>query len=693
MRAHRRASSPGTSDDKAAALEPVAFTVPGGAGGAFGLRLGAIRGIIRRQLWVVVACVLGALALAAWYLSTATPTYTASTRLLIEPNRTGDLVSSTRIVIPDGGLDRNVIGSQMQVMLSDNNLSEVVRALDLTNETEFQPEAPGPVALVIGTLKGFLSPAPAPAAEDDGGIPQRVLAKLRDNTDVGRVEESYVVEVDYSAADPKLAARIANTFAETYITDLARTRGEFSTSAIGWLDAQIADGRKRVEEADAAIRAFRAENSIFAQGVVNQQQLVGISTELVDARAARAAAEARLEQFQGFTEEQRQEAALPEALTNPVILELRKQYMASAAELAEVERVYSADHPDARRLRQEMQDNKQLVAAEIERMGLSYENEVAIASAREKMIEQSVASLRDALVDADESMATLSRLQRNADVAAQGLETLEQQRVMAIESEAHPSSEARVISPAAVPRQPSAPRSMMVIALALVGGCALGAAIGAVREATDGTLRTPAQVQALGLPCIALVPATRGDGPLHPEVRDALAGAKFALGDLGRGPRTIGVVSALPSEGTTSIAANLASLLAEDGSKVVLVDGTGPRDREVQVVSAPAGRTAPIPAQGGTLDAGRAPDVTVVELPPLATAPGAAMRAARTDALLLVAAWGRTPRSVIDSALEENPAVHDRIVGTVLTDVDFRELLHYAEHGSTAHYLARNKLA
>ncbi|RWM77981.1 MAG: chain-length determining protein, partial [Mesorhizobium sp.] len=56
---------------------------------------------------------------------------------------------------------------------------------------------------------------------------------------------------------------------------------------------------------------------------------------------------------------------------------------------------------------------------------------------------------------------------------------------------------------------------------------------------------------------------------------ETLRSAKIAFDVVmeGQGSRVIGIVSVLPGEGKSTVAANLAGLLAANGSKTLLVDG------------------------------------------------------------------------------------------------------------------------
>jgi len=166
-----------------------------------------------------------------------------------------------------------------------------------------------------------------------------------------------------------------------------------------------------------------------------------------------------------------------------------------------------------------------------------------------------------------------------------------------------------VISPASPPQSKSKPKTGLILAMAMLGGIALGAGFGFLRDIMDRVFRTSAQLEAaLQLPCISLVPLLN-----QPEQKKSQPSRGGAKNDKEFGPRTIsrssgmywaassmplsrfaesirsiklaidlnptktsnkiiGITSSLPNEGKSTIAASLAQLIAHAGKQVIIVD-------------------------------------------------------------------------------------------------------------------------
>jgi len=170
-----------------------------------------------------------------------------------------------------------------------------------------------------------------------------------------------------------------------------------------------------------------------------------------------------------------------------------------------------------------------------------------------------------------------------------------------------PITEARVISSAAPPLEKSKPKTNLVLALSLLGGLALGAGLGILRDLMDRVFRTSKQLETeLQLPCVALVPFVkdqRAAQPWHKSIVDRYAkGHRARAADSAvfrtvvnsplssfaeairsikltidlhmdqRPCKVIGFTSTLPNEGKSTIVAALAHLIAQVGGRILLVD-------------------------------------------------------------------------------------------------------------------------
>ena len=182
--------------------------------------------------------------------------------------------------------------------------------------------------------------------------------------------------------------------------------------------------------------------------------------------------------------------------------------------------------------------------------------------------------------------------------------------------------------------------------------------------------------------------------------------------------KIVGITSALPNEGKSTIAASLAQLIAHAGKRVIVVDcdlrnpslsaNLAPnatagivdvlsgarsleetiwRDPRTNLVILPSAKRTPLShtseilsseQTGKLFDKLRASyDYVIVDLPPLAPIVDVRATTPLIDCFILVVEWGRTRTDVVQHALHTAPNVYEALIGTVLNKTDMRAMKRY----------------
>jgi succinoglycan biosynthesis transport protein ExoP len=303
---------------------------------------------------------------------------------------------------------------------------------------------------------------------------------------------------------------------------------------------------------------------------------------------------------------------------------------------------------------------------------------------------------------------------------------------------------------------------MRVLALAVMAGIGLGLGVGLLRELADRVFRTTGQLQAaLQMPCLGLVPLLKGerrsqlrrkqkpsdraldsrtiarDSGVHWNAVDCPLSAfaesihsiKLAINAnvTSRRNKVIGFTSSLPNEGKSTIAAALAELTAQVGSRVIMVDCdfrnpslsrsmadkatvglldviSGERtleeavwrDPTTNLVLLPLVRNAPMSHPSELLGAESTKklfdelrdsfDCVIVDLPPLAPVVDVRAVTHALDCMILVVEWGHTRIDVVQQALNTAPNVHEALIGAVLNKTDMDHIGRYDAPGASLYH-------
>ncbi len=175
-------------------------------------------------------------------------------------------------------------------------------------------------------------------------------------------------------------------------------------------------------------------------------------------------------------------------------------------------------------------------------------------------------------------------LQRSSDVLGQLYVQLMEKEQEAEVSKAATIIDTKVVTPAAAPDTATSPKGPVTVLFGAFAGLVMGLSIVFGKRASSGRYESESEIRkSITLPIIGTVPKRiRHDGETlligaeknrsFAEAFRLMRGAIYRQ-NTGGGPVVVLVISALSGDGKTTIAANLAKAIGDDGRRVALVDG------------------------------------------------------------------------------------------------------------------------
>ncbi len=572
----------------------------------------ALLGLWRRK-WLIVFITLVFAGATAAVVSTMTPLYTASVKLIFE---------EPRINLLPGLINQTAATEQLEVIASRTVAARVIDRLGLRFDPEFntdlQPETA--FAQFIGRLRTFdlstwvppaigdaligdepagetASPPSEPAISDQ--MRERLLQEEIVDSFLGRLEvetlqQSNVVEISFVSERPSQAAVIADAVANAYLEQRLEAKFEEIQRSTNWLNERIAELREQVQTAEAALEEYRRQSGLMDSsrgGEGADAQVAELNTQLILARTERAEREARRDQVRRLLQGGGEGLAQAlEVLNSPLINNLVEQQIELNRQVADLSQVYGSRHPQLLNARAELADLQTKIQQEAARVAQGLNAEVAVARERERLLEQGLRDLESAMADTQEASVTLRALEREADAARNLLETFLQQaqELRSTEDIGTQRADASVIAAAAIPRFPSYPKKKLAVAAAIVVGGVIGVLLALLLERFDAVFRSAEQFEdGLGLPVFASMPdlsrlrEVRKHGLAAYVVDKPNTGAAEAVRAINAkmmllrgeaGSSVIQFVSAEPEEGKSSLAIASAQLHAKGGRQVLLID-------------------------------------------------------------------------------------------------------------------------
>jgi exopolysaccharide transport family protein len=631
------------------------------------------------------------------------------------------------------------VESEIETTKSEKVVESVIRRLQLTKDPEFVGSGSGLGRRIFSLFK-LAAPQQEPSNDE---LMSRVVSAVKDNLRVTRLGRSYIEQIAFTSLDRDKAARIANAFADAYIEDQLQAKFEATRRASAWLEQRIGELRQQASDAYKAVQDFKSENSIII-GVdgklASELELDQLGIALAKARADTSQARAKLDRISRVLEQRSDKESfnipdpvVTDALSNPVITKLRQQFLDDQNKESEWSARYGADHTAARNLRAEMAALQRAIWDEISRIAESYKSELQIAKSQEESIDKRMIEVFQKSASTRQSQVRLRELETAANTYRGIYETFLSRFTQSVQQQSFPSTEARVVTAASPPRAPSSPKINLTIALAALVGLCLGIMSALAREQMNRQIHTRAQLEKLlGISCLAVLPAfpqkrpvlrklqaTRDSGAFRQisevapfsATAEALRYIKVAIDLHPTGGKVIGIVSALPGEGKTTVATGFAAFVAKSGARTLLIDAdlrNPSMTRALGYINAPglvnmvadksdfddlvitdskfkfdflpsSTRMKPSnssdilnsPAMKEMLRAVKNDyDYVLVDLPPILPVVDVKAVAHLFDAFVLVVEWGSTSTDEIVKAVGASSIVSERLLGAVLNKAD-----------------------
>lgn len=552
-----------------------------------------------------------------------------------------------------------------------------------------------------GLLAKVLEALPPETVADYKSAPDPVR-RLSEDLNIDAIPSSFLIRIMLDHPTPEKGPEVVNKLVALFIEDSNRRLLELKTGVLEILNTEALPViRQKVDESEQQLQAFHAKMG-FAD-------LEGQYSGLLEAKKKlwERLSELRIRRISI----RHHPASMPDADSGgglekgaadegPMSLEtLTAKRTELELDLARQSVALKEKHPAVVALRAQLEAVQELIRRAVKAEVRTRERELAAVDqeekdllAHERELDQQISEARVRLSDYKklESEVAASRELYSSYLKKQG-------EVKATAGAGQTS--VRVVDLARVPRQ-QARKFSVFLALGAVLGLLFGAAAILVVEQVDDRIATPRQAEAaLTLDLLATIPVLPTTGktrglPLLPEDDPALAPLESfrrlrtelvtRFRDL-PGPKVVAVLSPQYGEGRSTVAINLARVLALEGRRVLLFDADLRRPRLKELLANPKGPGLEEYLGGAALErvvqATRIPGLHIVgaagEVPGSAEAPGSARFRE-----LWAAVRSRFDVAVVDTspvnAVSEVPVIAGQADASVLVVEEGRSTLRQA---------------
>ena len=392
-------------------------------------------------------------------------------------------------------------------------------------------------------------------------------------------------------------------------------------------------------------------------------------------------------------------------------------------------------------MRAQIRDLQETISAEIAKIVEAARNDASETRIREQSLQNSLDKAQNELNEQAQATSRLGELQHEVQVnrslyeafLTRLNETDAQSRVQ--------QADARIVSLARPPLDPSFPPRKILFVLAAVGALAISGLVAIVVNKLDRRVMSAKQIEtAVGSACIGMIPRIQRKYRNNPFLylchnpssvyAEAVRSTFIMLNNTSqRGSKSLLVTSALPGEGKTTFSISLAYVAATSSARVVLVDcdirrprigkvfrsGTESgsdlcdylygRAEVLDILHAPEGARFSVitGSPANSTDIETYPlhshrffellqtlrsmfDIIIIDSPPVLAVSDAVFISNLVDATVLATRWGVTTRDSMSLAADLLAQAGTKIDGIILNDVSLRRHARFGYHDRGEYY-------
>ncbi len=635
-----------------------------------------IRDIWFKKWVIALTTMLGILASMA-YLSLVSPVYTATSAVLLEPKKT-QFVNFENVVSGLTG-DQSTINTQLEVLRSHSLMSQVADHLDLFVDPEFYS---------------------GESTNPDLSVREEVISRLKNNTKVSNVHNSYIFKISVTTGSPKKSSDVANAIAEIYIANQLDEKVQTTRQASDWLSVQVEKLEVELEAAETAVKDFNSKTDLMGREDLDQinRQAKKTRNDIREIADKQARITSLVDQLT-VANANNDDAALSE-----VADKIRKELSITSSAMSfipmgqnEIDELISlAQESNAAQSNQKRHLSNMLIDAEMMIEGQSRDL-VALEQLTRKA--SAVRSVYEHF---------LGKLQETS--AQQGIH----------------QADSKILSMAPVPLQPSSPQKKKIAVLFALTGLVMSTAFVVLTSITNNAVRHPSDLkQALNVNILAKVPSEKRakrstlktliSSDTNSLWEDSFRNLSTAILRMDDDQKIFMMTSATSTEGKTTVTLSLAAALAKTGKRVLIIDGDARRNTlsglkilegesssdtlvsamEAQKIEADhiastvfenvdfmkigkiRDRNFDTLLSGTENEAIRQLkemyDYILLDTPPILPVPDTKILAQMADAVLVVVRWNWTSIDLVTEAVHELEAVTAKPSGIILNQIDVKK--------------------
>lgn len=439
-----------------------------------------------------------------------TPVYQSSAKLIIDKESSASPITGERTDYENYMSQSMTFNTHFKLITSEPVIESLINTLELDKEeenldinpiTQVIQQFKDNIKLLLQVEKKELTPHEKQLA---------LMEKVQEKISIDQVRDTRLLTVNVKDKNPVLAADMANTLANKYIEFNLSNKMESSKQTLGWLNNELYELRKKLEQSEKEFFDYKQENKVFSiagKQKMTEQKIEEFNTRYLEARNRRLELDAKINEFTEHIKGNKGVSSIRSLVDNPMIDNIYSKVVDLELEYSRQSKIFKEKHPKIVQLASELSKSRYRLTQEIKKELANLKSERKVLLAREKNLEKNISGFEADALNTSSKELKYNILKRNVD-SNQNLYDLMLSRLKESNIlQTSDNSNIRVVEKALVPVRPVSPNKKRNLLLGFVLGLFGGIGLAFFFEYMDQTVRTEEDITThFKLPVLSAIP-------------------------------------------------------------------------------------------------------------------------------------------------------------------------------------------
>ncbi|UJF17128.1 polysaccharide biosynthesis tyrosine autokinase [Vibrio sp. SS-MA-C1-2] len=528
-----------------------------------------------------------------------TPKFSATATLLLKADESKP-ISIQEVVVFDT-TKKDYYLTQYAVLSSNAVANIVIDEYDLYHNPEFNLSLNGPSAgekinkkfLSLPVIKDFapVEKTVTNNVELTEAIRQEVLAKFKKHLTIEPVRQTQLVQITFTSEDPRLAANVANAIGQAYIENNLNARLNATREATSWLDKKVLELKLQLKTSQKELNQFlRKENLTDESGIstLASNQLNDLSVRLSNATSRRIEAEAMANMLNSMKSQNDIDlGSLSSISSNSQVQDIAQAKIIAEQKVAEYSKRYGPKHDAMIGAKAELMSVEQQEKAIVVKLSAGINKQLKTAKDQEYLLKLEVNKKKSNFQGLADSRSEYESLKNQVETDKRLYNLFLNRQKETVATNNYASTNAIVTDNAMIPHYPVEPKKPLIIIIAAIVSVVLSIIIILVKDLLTNTIKSTGDFESkFGLMPIGEVFKVSKNECKEKDFNNAAFSKDklvvfnetfksirtslfFSLKQ--RKQKIVAISSAIPGEGKSTVAINLASKFAKM-EKTLIID-------------------------------------------------------------------------------------------------------------------------